>query len=300
VPIRKTLPSLNALIVLEAAVRHRSFTAAAVELGVTQAAISRQVALLEEQLDTQLFVRKHRAIEPTAPCLLLASSVAMSFASIAESVERVRSSKHQEAVTIGATLAFSTCWLLPRMGEFRKLHPSAQIRVVSQDSRINLNSGDVDLVVRYGLPPFDDGMVVASRADEVFPVCSPDYAERAGSPGTLFENDACELIEQDVPDRSWYTWRDWFLRAGIAAANAQPKLRFNHYTDVLQATRAGHGVALGWGLFVQGYLDDGSLVRLGDAVISAEGRFNVIVPERRKPHPLREIFVEWLAASLAR
>jgi DNA-binding transcriptional LysR family regulator len=298
-PIRKTLPSLNALVVLEAAVRHRSFTAAAAELGVTQAAVSRQVALLEEQLDTPLFVRKHRAIEPTAPCLLLASSVAMSFATIAESVEKVRSSKRLEAVTIGATLAFSTLWLLPRMGEFRKLHPSAQIRVMSQDARINLNNGEVDLVVRYGVPPFDDGVVVASRADEVFPVCAPDYARRMGLPGALFKNDACELIEQDVPDRSWYSWHDWFARAGISAANSQPSLRFNHYTDVLQATRAGHGIALGWGLLVQGYLEDGSLVRLGDAVIAAEGRYNVIVPERRKPHPLREILVEWLAASLS-
>jgi DNA-binding transcriptional LysR family regulator len=299
-PIRKTLPSLNALLVLEAAVRHRSFTAAAAELSVTQAAISRQVALLEEQLDTPLFVRKHRAIEPTPSCLLLASTVAMSFANIAESVEMVRSSKRQEAVTIGATLAFSTFWLLPRMGEFRKLYPSAQIRVMSQDSRINLNNGEVDLVVRYGVPPFDDGVVVASRADEVFPVCSPEYAQRVGAPEALFKNDECDLIDQDVPDRSWYSWRDWFLRAGISAANSPPRLRFNHYTDVLQATREGHGIALGWGLFVQSYLDDGSLVRLGDAVISAEGRYNVVVPARRKPHPMREILVEWLAASLSK
>ena len=298
--IRKNFPSLNALVVLEAAVRHRSFTAAAAELGVTQAAVSRQGALLEEQLDTSLFVRKHRAVEPTPPCLLLASSLAMSFTSIAQSVEMVRSTKHQEAVTIGATLAFSTFWLLPRMGEFRKRYPSAQIRVMSQDSRINLNSGEVDMIVRFGVPPFDDGVVVASRADEVFPVCSPDYAQRVYVPDAMFQSDEYELIDQDVPDRTWYAWHDWFSRAGIAAANSEPKLRFNHYTEVLQAARAGHGIALGWGVLVQGYLEDGSLVRLGDAVVSAEGRYNVVVPVRRKPHPLRDILVEWLAGSLCK
>jgi DNA-binding transcriptional LysR family regulator len=300
VPIRKNFPSLNALLVLEAAVRHRSFTAAAAELGVTQAAVSRQVALLEEELDTPLFVRRHRAIEPTPPCQLLASSLAMSFANIAQSVEMVRSTKRQESVTIGATLAFSTLWLLPRMGEFRKRYPSAQIRLMSQDSRINLNSGEVDVIVRFGVPPFDDGVVLASRADEVFPVCSPDYARRVGAAEAMFQSNELDLIEQDVADPSWYLWQDWFSRAGIAAASSQPRLRFNQYSDVLQAARAGHGIALGWGLFVQSYLEDGSLVRLGDAVITAEGRYNVVVPLRRKPHPLRDIFVEWLAGSLSK
>ena len=69
---------------------------------------------------------------------------------------------------------------------------------------------------------------------------------------------------------------------------------------IVQAARAGHGIALGWGLFVQSYLEDGSLVRLGDAVITAEGRYNAVVPLRRSLHPLRDIFVEWLAASLSR
>lgn len=298
-PIRKNFPSLNALVVLEAAVRHRSFTSAAEELGVTQAAVSRQVAQLEEELDTLLFVRRHRAVEPTPQCQVLASSLALNFANIAQSVEMVRSTKRQETVTVGATLALSTFWLLPRMGEFRKLHPSAQIRLMSQDSRFNLSSGEVDVIVRYGVPPFEDGVVLASRADEVFPVCSPEYAQRVGGGADVFRTEF-DLIEQDVADRSWYSWQDWFMRAGIATAGAQPRLRFNHYTDVLQAARAGHGVALGWGVLVQSYLEDGSLVRLGDAVITAEGRYNVVVPLRRSLHPLRDIFVEWLAASLSK
>src|SRR5262245_19865437 len=243
-PVRKNFPSLNALLVLEAAVRHRSFTTAAVELGVTQAAVSRQVALLEEQLDTQLFLRKHRSIEPTPPCLMLASSLARSFANISESVEMVRSTKHPESVTIGATLAVSTLWLLPRIGEFRKRIPSAQIRVMSQDARINLNNGEADVIVRFGSPPFDDGEVVASRSDEVFPVCSPDYAQRVEVSESMFRKQVVDLIGQDAVDRTWYSWADWFSRAGITAANSQPALRFNNYSEALQAARAGHGIAL--------------------------------------------------------
>jgi DNA-binding transcriptional LysR family regulator len=150
------------------------------------------------------------------------------------------------------------------------------------------------------VPPFDDGAVIASRADEVFPVCSPDYAQRVGPSASVFQGAEYELIEHDVPDRSWYSWHDWFTRAGIATPHTQAKLRFSHATEALQAARAGHGIALGWGVLVQSFLKDGSLVRLGDAVITAEGRYNVVVPMRRKPHPLRDIFVEWLAASLSK
>lgn len=297
-PIRKPLPSLNALLVLEAAVRHRSFTAAAAELGVTQAAISRQIAALEAQLDTPLFVRRHRAVEPTAPCQLFASSLALSFATIAESVETVRSSKLHDTVTIGATLAFSIFWLLPRIADFRERYPSAQIRVVSQDSRINLAAGEVDLAVRFGIPPFDDGLVMASRADLVFPVCSPDYLRKLDG-ANPFADGRADLIEQEVPDRSWYVWSDWFRRAGIAARHMQPSLTVKHFTEALLAARAGHGIALGWGLLVQGDLDDGSLVRVGDAVVEAENRYNVLLPVRCKPHPLRDVLVEWLASRLS-
>lgn len=299
-PIRKSFPSLNALVVLEAAVRLRSFTAAAIELSVTQAAVSRQVAMLEEELGAELFVRKHRAIEPTPQCLMLASSLANSFAKIAESIELFRAEDHQRTVTIGATLALSTLWLLPRIGEFRKKFPSTQIRLISQDSRINLGSADVDVVVRFGNPPFDDGQTLASRSDEVFPVCAPDYVKKLGSDASKFPQGELELIGQEVPERSWFNWNDWFLRAGHGNYKNPPSLLFQHYTEVLAAARAGHGVALGWGMLVQHYLQDGSLVRLGLDSVPAEGRYNVVVPWQQKANPAREVLVEWLAEALSR
>lgn len=297
-PIRHQLPSLNALLVLEAAARHRSFTAAAAELHVTQAAISRQIAALEEELEAPLFLRKHRAVEPTPACLQLASTLSLCFAQMADGVDSVRATQQEATVTIGATLAFSTFWLLPRLGAFRERHPNAQIRVVSQDSRIRLHAGDVDLVVRFGLPPFDDGEVVASCADQVFPVCAPDYAARWGHGDAVLRQRLGDLIGQDVPDRSWFTWQDWFERAGLPATRIQPRLRCSHYAEALQAARAGHGIALGWGELVRQQIEDGVLVRLGEQAVEAEGRYNVLLPWRRQPHPLRDTLVTWLSESL--
>jgi DNA-binding transcriptional LysR family regulator len=171
---RRRLPSLTALLTLEAVLRRKSFTVAAGELGVTQAAVSRQIATLEEELGQPLFLRKHRAIEPTAACLTLGATLAQSFANIAESIEAIKLSA-QDVVTIGATVAFSSFWLLPRLADFRRLNPGVQVRVVSQDNRIDLDSGEIDIVIRYGLPPFSDGTVIASQGDIIMPVCSPDY-----------------------------------------------------------------------------------------------------------------------------
>lgn len=298
--VRRTLRSLNALVVLEAAARHRSFTLAAVELGVTQAAVSRQVAVLEDELGAPLFTRRHRAVDPTPACELLAGSLGHSFASIVESVEMARATNRQETVTLGATLAVSTLWLLPHIGEVRQRFPSAQIRVLSQDARIPLAGGEADVVIRFGQGPFDDGHVVASRADEVFPVCSPAYAERFPDASAAFEHADYDLISQDVPERSWLSWPDWFARAGLRSVVTKPRLRFNQYTEVLQAARTGHGIALGWGMLVSGDLASGSLVRLGTARIAAEGRYNVVVPLRRKPNPLRDVVVDWLADLISR
>lgn len=298
-PIQKGFPSLNALVVLESAVRHRSFTAAAAELKVTQAAVSRQVALLEEELGAPLFVRKHRAIEPTPQCLLLASSLAGSFAKITESIELFRAKDQQRTVTIGATIGISALWLLPRLGEFRARFPSAQIKLVSQDARINLDSGEVDVLVRFGTPPFDDGQTLASRSDEVFPVCAPAYRDKLAAAGKSFP-DGVDLIANNIPDRSWFTWNDWFVRAGISTENHTPSLLLGHYTEVIDAARAGHGVALGWGVLVNSLLNQGSLVRLMEASVQAEGRYNVVVPWRQKPNPVREVLIDWLAECLSR
>ncbi|WHO75343.1 LysR substrate-binding domain-containing protein [Rhizobium sp. BT03] len=290
---RRRLPSLTALVTLEAVLRRKSFTLAATELGVTQAAVSRQIALLEEEFGQSLFVRKHRAIEPTAACISLGATLAKSFADIAESVEALQS-RSQDVVTIGATVAFSSFWLLPRLAEFRRANPGILVRVISQDSPIALDGGEVDVAIRYGLPPFSDGTVIASRGDVISPVCSPDYLRRRGD-GPLGSAD--EFIETDVVDRSWYNWSQWVSLIG-ANIEVKPSLRFNHYTETIAAARAGQGIALGWRMLVGTFLEDRTLVQADSSELAAEGRYNVIVPVKAKRSNTRDLAAAWLTASL--
>lgn len=274
---RKRLPSLTALVMLEAVLRRKSFTAAASELGVTQAAVSRQIALLEDELGLPMFIRKHRAIEPTAACLALGATLRQSLSSISETIDAIKSSA-QDVVTIGATVAFSSFWLLPRLADFRAQNPGIQVRVVSQDSRIDLDTGDVDIAIRYGLPPFTDGTVIASRGDTLMIVCAPDYLKRR-APGPLSSAD--EFIETDVEDRSWLSWSQWFSSGGIGF-DLRPSLRFSHYTETVFAARAGQGLALGWGALIRTFLDDGTLLIFDETRMASEGRYNIVVPSKSR------------------
>lgn len=290
---RKRLPSLTALLMLEAVLRRKSFTAAATELGVTQAAVSRQIALLEEELGQPMFVRKHRAIEPTPACRILGASLARSLADIAETVEAIKTSG-QDVVTIGATIAFSSFWLLPRLADFRSQNPGIQVRVVSQDEKIDLDSGEVNIAIRYGIPPFNDGTVIASRDDFITPVCSPDYLKRR-HPGPLSSAD--EYIETHSSDPLWFSWTQWLDQIG-ASFDLKPSLRFSHYTETIFAACNGQGVALGWGTLVQAFLDAGTLVALHDLTYKADGRYNILLPLKARRTVANDRAVAWLTAAL--
>ncbi|MGG6897856.1 MULTISPECIES: LysR substrate-binding domain-containing protein [Rhizobium] len=290
---RRRLPSLTGLLMLEAVLRRKSFTAAAGELGVTQAAVSRQIALLEDELGQPMFLRKHRAIEPTAACLTLGLSLAQSFANIVDTIEAIKASS-QAVVTIGATVAFSSFWLLPRLADFRDRNPGIQIRVISQDAKIDLDSGEVDIAIRYGSPPFGDGTVIASRGDVIMPVCSPEYFRRRAA-GPLSAKD--DFIETDAADRSWLSWTQWLAKSS-ATFEARPSLRFNHYTETIFAARAGQGVALGWGALIQTFLEDGTLVPCDDSKLMDEGRYNVLLPLKARRTIASDQAAAWLTAAL--
>lgn len=290
---RRRIPSMTALLTLEAASRLRSFTAAALELGVTQAAVSRQVLALEQELGVLLFLRKHRSIEPTPDCLKLCATLANSFSDIAETIAAIRSSD-SDVVTIGATVAFSSFWLLPRLAEFRNEHPDVQLRVVSQDTRFDLASGGADVVIAYANPPFIDAVAIASKEDSIFPVCSPDYMRKRKAGGL---SGADVFIETNVQDRSWLSWDDWLERTGQTIA-IRPHLQFSHYTETIAAARAGQGVALGWRLLVQTFLEDGTLMAFDEVAMPSAKQYHVLVRTKNRRSSTAEKAADWFARAL--
>ncbi|SEA78091.1 LysR substrate-binding domain-containing protein [Rubrimonas cliftonensis] len=292
---RRLLPSLGQLATFEAAARLGGFTLAARELGVTQAAVSRQIRLLEEELRVELFVRGHRRVDLTPSGAVLAAAVAHGFERIADAIEVIRRPELTEALTVAATVAFSHFWLLPRLSTFRAEHPGVKIRVLSQDAKMDLRAGGVDVLIRYSEPPFPDGEVQAMRADAVFPVCSPGFAAQiAGARlGDL------PLIGAEGPDASWLSWRRWSALAGVGRLSEDGALRFSTYTDAVYAAVDGQGVALGWGMLLGQLLEDGRLVRLGAAEAAPPEAFCAVTPLVRARKPAALAFTDWLASRFS-
>ena len=301
--LKRSISSLGALATFEAAARHGNFTVAASELGVTQAAVSRQIKLLETELNTLLFLRAHRRVILTPDGMMLSATLTNSFANVAEVIDTIRQPLTENCVTLGATLAFTHFWLLPRLSDFRSKYPETKLKLVADDGPADLRHDRLDLVVRYGLRPQDGAVRVASQPDEVFPVCSPKLLARFRAERDTVDLLSLPLIASDWLDPAWLTWKAWAKSAGLppalGKASDSSRLRFNHYTDTVQAAINGEGVALGWAMLLSTQLQEGRLVRIGDRSVIPEERYNVLVPNGREPSRPVMDFLDWMKGEFS-
>ncbi len=300
--LRRNLSSLNLLTTFESAARLGSFTLAAAELGVTQAAVSLQIKALERELNTPLFIRAHRRVLLTPAGKALSAVVGASFNAMSEVIDTIRQPVVPDTVAIGITLAFNQFWLMPRLPDFRARHPNIKLRLVADDATPDLRQARLDLAMRYGKPPFEDAVSLASKEEHAFPVCSPALLERMGhSPETADVRDL-PLIASDLVNPAWMPWRTWARsqRLGPAFERAadESRLRFNHYSDTVQAALNGEGVTMGWSLLLSDLLRSGRLVRIGSASVTPEERYHIVIPAGRDPAPAARLFLDWLIANL--
>lgn len=299
--LRRSVSSVGALVTFEAAARLGGFTLAAEEMGVSQAAVSRQIKLLEAELNAPLFLRAHRKVQLTPAGQALSAAVSGSFNRIAEVLETIRHPSKAEVVTVGGTLAFSRFWLLPRLPAFRASHPHIKLRLLADDVPLDLQQDRLDVLVHYGQGPFPGAKSLAALPDEVFPVCSPAVKERLEADIAKGKLRHIPLIISETVDPSWLSWRKWVAAAGPSApwarATEQITLRCNHYTDGIQAAINGEGVALGWSTLLGDLLAEGRLVRLGDTGLRPEECYQVLVAADRDLGSNIQVFVNWLATQ---
>lgn len=296
--IKRRLPPFTALAAFEAAARLESFTKAASELGVTQAAISRQIHLLEEQFGFPLFVRLHRKIKLTEKGKTLASAAQDAFDLLAASVAEISKGDYEAELTIAATVAFSHFWLLPRISEFSSQHPEINLRIITQDNMPNIESSDLDVAIRFGNGMWPDGQAELLFEDEIFPICSPKFAERAGTIASPRDLLGYPLISNIADDPTWTGWSEWLAAFSVELPKKQPGLRCSFYTDAIYSALNGQGVALGWRHLVEDLLEQGRLVKLTDAAVKTRNAYFAVVPKRRRKSDAAQHFRNWLNATV--
>ncbi|NQV44518.1 MAG: LysR family transcriptional regulator [Rhodospirillales bacterium] len=291
----KRLPPLGTLVAFEAASRNLSFTKAAEELHLTQAAISRQIRLLEQDLGVLLFNRAHRAVTLSPEGRDLQHTVSLALAHIANAAEQVRSTGGEHRLTVAADQSVAALWLMPRLAAFRHAHPDIPVRLVVSDTDADCLADHIDVSLVHGNGVWPDYDAALLFDEDIFPVCSPAYL--ASNSPVECANDLVHqtLLALEDDHWDWMTWRVWLTENEVNLSTEHHAMTINNYPLVLQAAAAGQGIALGWRHLADSYLDGGSLVApLGTQSVATGFGYYLLVPRNRPTSVDTTQFRDWL------
>jgi LysR family glycine cleavage system transcriptional activator len=295
-PTPRRLPPLNWLRTFDSAARHMSFTEAAEELGVTQAAVSQQVRQLEDWLGTQLFKRLPRSLALTDAGIAYLPTVRDSFDRLHIGTEQIFGRLDRRPVTLRATATIAALWLAPRLVTFRAQHPDITVRVTTLYAPVDFGQDGVDIELRYG-PGAWPGVKAFKLADEqYFPVVSPGYLQNAPSltaPADLVRHRLIHVLGEREG------WGSFLRHFAIADPPVSEGLQCDSQIVALQACRAGGGVMLATSPQVDATLACGDLVSPLAERLPARHAHYLVLPE--VPPPSREIakVAEWLLSDRA-
>jgi DNA-binding transcriptional LysR family regulator len=288
---------LKQLKTFEVTARHMSFTRAADELCITQAAVSHQIKTLEDALDVKLFKRMTRAISLTNEGLLLLQGLVDAFAGIDRVLAQLTSSGAgvRRRLTIAVTPAFSSRWLVPRLDRFLAANSLVEVRLVHTVVHSDLAKDDIDLAIRWGDGAWPGVQTEKLFGTELVPVCSPallreDLPLRA--PADLAHY---TLLHEDSSD----DWTRWFVAAGLAPSLAARGPLIDDSNALMQAAVNGQGIALGRRVLIGDELRSGALVRPFAQTLAAEGAYFMCWrPGQRDSEPLG-VFARFLRSAAA-
>jgi LysR family transcriptional regulator of beta-lactamase len=286
--LRSQVP-LNALRAFEASARHLSFTKAGLELHVTQAAVSHQIKSLEEILGVRLFRRLPRGLALTDEGEALIPVLAESFDRIQATLDRFENGHFREVVTVGAVGTFALGWLLPRLTSFRAAHPYIDLRLLTNNNRVDLAGEGLDYAIRFGDGSWHGTDATPLLAAPLSPVAAPEVAARLKQPADL----ATELLLRSYRADEWARW---FAIAGLDIPSPRGTI-FDSSIAMAEAAAQGLGVALVPVAMFRRDLDRGRLVRPFGFELPA-GTYWLTALKSKRVTPAMLTFRSWLLATL--
>ncbi|MCB1884492.1 MAG: transcriptional regulator GcvA [Geminicoccaceae bacterium] len=298
--LRKALPPVNSLVVFESAARHLNFTHAAEELGVTQAAVSRQIHLLEEHLGAPLFERLPRRLKLTKDGERFWRAVSSGLDHIAGAATDIRRAHAASEVTIATSVTFASYWLMARLMEFRSRHPAVEIRLVAASPVRDLAAAGIDLAVRYGRGDWPGVESTPLFDNEIWPVCAPAYLQGRPPPASPFDLLDETLLHLGAFDRNWVTWETWLRGHGVEEAPRKRGLAFENYLVLLQSAARGEGIALCGRRLAEDFIARGEFVRPIDATLGSDRSFYLVQPSGAPLSRNAALFRDWLLTEAKR
>ena len=290
----RRLPPLNALKAFEAAARSESFTRAAEELGVTQAAVSQQVKLLEATLELALFKRERQRLTLTEVGREYLAVVRDALDRLAVGTDRLVHRRSAGILTVSTSPDFAGKWLVHRLGRFAYTHPEIDLRVSATMHHVDLAREQVDLAVRHGDGHWAGLDVIRLCSERLFPVCSPELV--AGRKRISKAEDLLKFPLLRLDDQSG--WPRGFADAGIAKAVARGPV-LNQASMLIDAAIDGQGVALARTTLAAWDLISGRLVNPIAISIRMPNTYWIVCPRVSASLPKVTMFRDWLLAEAA-
>jgi len=289
------LPPLNALRAFEASARQLSFTRAAEELFVTQAAISHQIKSLEEHLGIKLFMRKNRALLLTEEGQSYFLDIKDVFNQLNDATERLLARGAKGAITVSLQPSFAIQWLVPRLNAFNILHPDVDVRIKAVDQPDGSLTEDVDVAIYYGRGRWPDVRADQLHTEYLTPVCSPLLLQGKKTLNTIHDLANHTLLH----DTSRRDWKRWFKEAGVKGVNVNHGPIFSHTAMVVQAAVHGQGVALANSILAKPEIDAGRLVVPFNHSLVSKNAYYIVCRENQADVGKIEAFREWVLDTVA-
>ena len=294
---RRIQPLLNALPVLEAAARLESFTKAGEQLGLSQPTVSRHIFNLENHLGVPLFTRQHNKLIVTKQGKELAHAVDLGLSHIDAAVRRAEIEATTDGIRLASTQSFANCWLLPRFSELRRAAEGQPVHLLSSSWLDDIDLDTVDVVIHWRPQGWAGWPRVQLFNEVVFPVCSPDFANR--TPELQYETvdpvqlQNLPLLHYEERATEFCRWTDWFRHFDCEYEVPDDTYRFSNYQFMLQAASDGEGVALAWQHLVADRIESGELKQIGSAFIRPEAGYYLEYRSGAKGAELQRRIIDW-------
>lgn len=289
---RRFLPSMSLLVAFEAAARHASFTAAAVELNLTQSAVSRQIRHLEQVLGSDLFIRERQTVRLTVAGEAYANEVRQVLQRLATASLGFRANPDGGSLDLAILPTFGTRWLAPRLPKFLARHSGITINLTTRLVPFDFTFDSVDAAIHFGAPSWSGAELDFLMNETLIPVCSPELHKTFGfsAPGDLLAAPLLHLVSR--PD----AWERWFTTMNVAFEEIHGML-IDQIAVAAQAANAGMGIALLPKFLISNELARGELIEAIDAPMVSAESYYLASPVNRADYPPLKLFRAWLCAE---
>lgn len=292
--MQRKLPPLNSLKSFEAAGRLLSFTLAASELNVTQAAISHQVKVLEDFLGVPLFNRLPRKLTLTDQGMALLPEVIDAFDIVASAVGSVSKRATNDLLSVRLAPSFAAKWLSPKLKYFWLQYPEIDLSLYHAHSAVDFSRENIDIAVTYGKGDWPGVISERILSLDFSPVCSPSFLANDKPLSDINNLRYYTLLH----DASHECWTEWLKLAGVSDIPSNRGTIIDDTNVLIQAAVDGQGVALGSSIFVEDHIEAGRLVKPFEPVLVNDFAYYVVYPESHLNNPAVCAFKDWLLALL--